>query len=74
MRPPIEFPTTARRADVELVEQPIEQPRIARDRDLPGGHRGVAEARQVDRDHAVIAREHGQLLEPVRASSPTGRA
>ena len=54
-----------RGVDLELAQQSIEQAGVAGDRDLLGGHRRVSEAGQVERQHAVLARKHGQLLEPV---------
>ena len=54
-----------RRVDPQLAQQAVEQPRVAGDRDLLGGHRRVPEPGQVERHHAMLAREHRQLLEPV---------
>jgi len=41
----------------ELVEQTVQQARIARDRDSLARHGGVAEAGEVHRDHTVLAAE-----------------
>ena len=69
MKPPIELPTTAAASIPSSPSSAVEQPRVAGDRDLLGGHRRVAEPGQVERHHAVLAREHRQLLEPVRPAA-----
>ncbi len=51
--------------DPERVQHAVEDARVAGDRDLARGHRRVAEAGQVERDHAALLREHRQLLQPV---------
>ena len=72
MKPPIELPTTAQSADLDRVAEAVQEPPVALDRDLPGRHRAVAEARQVERDHPMGAGEVGEVLEPVlpRAREP----
>ena len=54
-----------RLVDVELLHQLVDRVGVAADRDLLGGHLGLAEAGQVDGDHAMVAGEEGNLLEPV---------
>jgi hypothetical protein len=51
--------------DPERVQQLVDDAAVARDRDLLGGHGGVAEPRQVHRDDAVVAGEVGDVLQPV---------
>ena len=74
MKPPIELPTTAARVDAERVAAAVEDARVAGDRDRLRRHRRVAEARQVERDHAMVGGEHRELLEPVRPRARRGRA
>ena len=73
MKPPIELPTITARSMPERVEQLVDDPPVAGDRDLLGRHRRMAEARQVQRDHAVVAGEVRDVLQPVLTRSPTGR-
>ena len=54
-----------RRIHFALRHQPVEQARVGRDRDLARRHRRVAEPRQIEGEHAMLVREHRQLLEPV---------
>src|SRR6202034_1919721 len=58
------------RAHPERVQQPVEDARIRRDCDALVRHRRVTEPWKVYRDNAMVFREHGQLLQPVR---PTAR-
>ena len=67
MKPPIELPTTAAASIPQLAEQPVEQARVAGDRDLAAA--GIGEWPKPGRSSATTrcsSREHGQLLEPVR--------
>ena len=54
-----------RRAHAKGLQECVDDPRVAADRDLVAWHRRLAEPGQVDRDHPPLGREHRQLLEPV---------
>ena len=58
MKPPIELPTTRGRLDRRARRAARQRPaRVVLDRDVLARHLGVAEAGQVHRHHAVVARE-----------------
>ena len=54
-----------RAIDAERVQQLVDDPPVAGDRDLLGRHRRMPEARQVHRDDAMRAGEVGDVLQPV---------
>ena len=52
-------------AHPQRLAEVVQQAPVALDRDLPFGHRRVAEPGQVERQHPMLAGEVGDVLEPV---------
>src|SRR5918995_2439433 len=50
---------------LQLAAELVHEPPVVADRHFPRRHRAVAEARQVERDHAMVAGEIRDVLEPV---------